>query len=106
MVKKQGKNKKQESKDMEEEHEKDIAESLEQITPFIEALAPRLIEYQKIREPIIKRGQWINFIVMMTILLSVSILAFYKVIDGSAVTGLIGVVIGYVFGSLYQQRIK
>ena len=74
--------------------EKDIADILEQITPFIEKLAPQIIEYQKIRAPQIKRHQYINFIVMMTILLSVSILTFYKIIDSSAATGLIGAVIG------------
>ena len=86
--------------------EKDLADILEQITPFIEKLAPQIIEYQKIRAPQIKRHQYINFIVMMTILLSVSILTFYKIIDSSAATGLIGAVIGYVFGGLYQQKDK
>ncbi len=86
--------------------EKDIADFLEQITPFIEKLAPQIIEYQKIRAPQIKRHQYINLIVMMTILVSVSLLAFYKIIDGSAATGLIGAVIGYVFGGLYQQKDK
>ncbi len=98
--------KKQKEQTVEEEYEKDLADIAEQITPFVEVLAPKIIEYQKVREPVIKRGQWINFIVMMTILLSVSILAYYKIIDGSAATGLIGAVIGYVFGGLYQQRTK
>lgn len=86
--------------------EKDLADILEQITPFIEKLAPQIIEYQKIRAPQIKRHQYINLLVMMTILVSVSLLAFYKTIDGSAATGLIGAVIGYVFGGLYQQKDK
>ncbi len=84
--------------------EKDLADFLEQITPFIEKVAPHIIEYQKIKAPQIKRHQCINFIVMMTILTSVSLLASYKIIDGSAATGLIGAVIGYVFGGLYQQK--
>jgi|GEM_PF-3167271 len=87
-----------------EVQEKDIADSLEQITPFIEALAPKVIEYQKVREPVIKRAQIINFIIMASIILSISLLAWHRVIDGSAVTGLIGAVIGYVFGGLYQQK--
>ncbi len=84
--------------------EKGLADILEQITPFIEKLAPQIFEYQKIKAPQIKRHQYINFIVMMTILVSVSLLAYYKIIDGSAATGLIGAVIGYVFGGLYQQK--
>ena len=86
------------------EYEKDIADIAEQITPFVEMVVPKIIEYQKVRVPIIKRGQNINFIVMMTILLSISILAYYKTIDGSAATGLIGAIIGYVFGGLYNQK--
>ena len=86
------------------EEEKDLGDLLEQVTPFIEVLAPKIVEYQKVREPVIKRWQYINGTVMMTILLSVSILAYLKIIDGSAATGLIGAVIGYVFGGLYNQR--
>ena len=84
--------------------EKDIADILEQITPFVEKLSPQIIEYQKIKAPQIKRHQYINFIVMMTILISVFILAYYNTIDGSAATGLIGAVIGYVFGGLYKSN--
>ncbi len=87
-------------------NEKDIADVLEQITPFIETIAPNIVEFQKVRAPIIKRWQWINFTVMMTILLGTMILAYAKIIDGSAATGLIGAVIGYVFGGLYQQKNK
>ena len=90
----------------EELPEKDIPDILEQITPFVESLAPRIIEYQKVRAPVIERWQWINFTVMMTILVSISLLAYFKVIDGSAVTGLIGAAIGYVFGGLYSQKNK
>ena len=94
----------EESPEQEYVGEKDISDALEQITPFIEKLAPQIIEYQKDRAPQIRRYQYINFTIMMTILLSVSILAYYKIIDGSAVTGLIGAVIGYVFGGLYHQK--
>ncbi len=86
--------------------EENLGDFLEQITPFVEALAPRIVEYQKVREPIMKRWQLINFTVMMTVLLTVGILAYYGKIDGSAATGLIGAVIGYVFGGLYQQKNK
>ena len=88
------------------EYENDFADALEQITPFIEVLAPNILEYHKIREPLIKRSQWMNFVVMVLILGSVFTLAFYGVIDGSAATGLIGAVVGYVFGGLYQQRTR
>ena len=86
--------------------EKDLGEIAEQLAPLIDSIAPHLIEYQKIKAPVIKRWQYINFTVMMAIIVSVSVLAGYKIIDGSAATGLIGAVIGYVFGGLYQQRNK
>ena len=91
---------------IEEIHEQDLGDIIEQITPFVETLAPSIIEYQKIRAPVIKRLQWINLTIMMTILLSTTILAFLHIIDGSAATGLIGAVIGYVFGGLYSQKNK
>jgi len=31
------------------------------------------------------------------------LLALFKIIDGSSTTGLIGVIIGYVFSKLYQR---
>lgn len=95
------------NEDIEEnEYEPTIAETLEQITPFVESLTPKIIEFQKVKAPIIKRNQIINFIVMMTILIGVLVLAYNNTIDGSAATGLIGAVIGYVFGGLYQQKNK
>jgi hypothetical protein len=57
--------------------EKEIADLLEQITPFVEKAAPYIIEYHKTKAPQIKRHQYINFIVMMTILVSVSLLAYF-----------------------------
>lgn len=86
--------------------ELDLGDFLEQITPLIKSLAPNIIEYQKVRVPVIKRWQAINFTVMMTILVGVIVLAYTQTIDGSAATGLIGAVIGYIFGGLYQQRNK
>ena len=84
--------------------EKDIADILEQITPFVETLAPKIVEYQKVRAPQIKRYQYVNFIIMMSILLSVFLLTYCELIDGSAATGLLGAVIGYVFGNLYRRE--
>ncbi|NJD51753.1 MAG: hypothetical protein FIB07_02685 [Candidatus Methanoperedens sp.] len=83
--------------------EKDLAETLEQITPFVQAISPLIIEYYKLKSPQVKRYQYINFIIMLAILGSVSTLAYHKIIDSAAATGLIGAVVGYVFGGLYQQ---
>ena len=83
--------------------EETIGDILKQLTPFVEKFAPQYIEYQKTIAPQIKRYQYIHFTIMMTILLSVALLAFFKTIDGSAATGLIGAVIGYVFGNIRTQ---
>lgn len=88
----------------EEEQEQTLGEFLEQITPLVESVAPALIEYQKNQAPLVKRNQLINAIIMFTILLGIIFLAYNQIIDGSAATGLIGAIIGYVFGGLYQQR--
>ncbi len=84
--------------------EEDIVEMLKKITPFIQIAAPRFIEYHKIKAPQIILNQVINFIIMIGILVAVSFLAYNKIIDSSAATGLIGAVIGYVFGGLYRQK--
>ncbi len=47
-----------------------------------------------------------NFSIMITLCVGVIALAYTKVIDGSAATGLIGAVIGYVFGHIYSKREK
>jgi len=98
------KDKKDEPEYIEEEQHKDLADMLEQLAPFVNKIAPHINEYQKIKAPTIKRWQYIHFTVMMTILIGTIGLAYFKIIDGSAVTGLIGAVIGYVFGGLYQQK--
>ena len=96
--------KKEENPEEEISEENDIADTLEQITPFIETLAPRIIEYQKVKSPQIKRYQYINFTIMMSILIAISFLTYCELIDSSAATGLLGAVIGYVFGSLYRRE--
>lgn len=84
--------------------EADIAEAVRALTPFVNALSPLIQKFQENNAPIVKRAQYMNFIFMMTVCLSVGLLAFFKVIDGSATTGLLGAVIGYVFGSIYSQK--
>lgn len=86
------------------QEEEDITEALRKITPFVKEISPSLLENQRIKAPIIKRGQIINFSVMMTLILSIGILAYFKIIDGSAATGLLGAIIGYVFGGLYNKN--
>ena len=79
-------------------------EGLEKLGEFIKELAPHYIKIQELNAPNIRRSQWMSFIVMMSILLGTIILAYYKIIDSSAATGLIGAVIGYVFGHIYSNK--
>jgi len=88
----------------EEIQESDLKELIDILKPLIEVIAPNYIEYQKIKAPLIERSQIINFLIMISILASITLLAYLKIIDGSAATGLIGAIIGYVFGGLYQNR--
>ena len=67
---------------------------------------PLFLKNQEINAPIIKRQQWMNFTIMITLCIGVIALAYAKVIDGSAATGLIGAVIGYVFGHIYSKKEK
>jgi len=67
----------------ENSQEEDIAEAFRKITPFVKQISPALLENQRIKAPIIKRGQIINFIIVITIVISVGLLAYFKVIDGS-----------------------
>jgi hypothetical protein len=84
----------------------DIGEFVNKITPLVELLAPNYIEYHKIRAPEIKRAQYMDFIVMFLIIISIAILTYLKILEGSAATGLFGAVIGYVFGGLYKREEK
>ena len=88
------------------EREEDIGDFLEQITPFVETLAPNIVQFQKNKVPLIKRTQLLNFLIMSIIILSVVLLAVTQIIDGSAATGLIGAIIGYVFGGLFSKESK
>lgn len=70
------------------------------------AIGPMLIKNKELDAPIIKRQQWMNFFIMSTLCIGVFVLAYIKVIDGSAATGLMGAVIGYVFGHIYSKKEK
>lgn len=70
------------------------------------SLGPLWLENKEINAPIIKRQQWMNFTIMLTLCGGVIALAYTKVIDGSAATGLIGAIIGYVFGYIYSKKEK
>lgn len=70
------------------------------------SLGPLLLKNKELDAPIIKRQQWMNFTIMMLLCAGVILLAWVKAIDGSAATGLIGAVIGYVFGHIYSKREK
>ncbi len=91
-------------KELKQDPDAQIKDLLKVATPLIEKLGPMVIEYQKITEPRVKRVQIINSIIMVTLILAIAILAYLKLIDGSAATGLFGAIIGYVFGGLYNQN--
>jgi len=92
-------------KDQEMEEE-DLEEGMSDLKELIEKVAPHFIEYHKIRAPLIRRQQIFNFVIVISIILAVVGLAYFKIIDGSAATGLIGAIIGYVFGSLYPTNVN
>jgi len=83
-----------------------VDESLEAIKELCVSLGPLVIKNKELDAPIIRRQQLINFAIMITICVGVFSLAWAKVIDGSAATGLIGAVIGYVFGFIYSKKEK
>lgn len=90
--------------DVEQDPDAQLKEMLKVFIPLVEKLGPLIIEYQKITEPRVKRAQIINSVIMITLILAIAILAYLKLIDGSAATGLFGAIIGYVFGGLYNQN--
>ena len=74
--------------------------------PLIEKFNSFIETQGKVNEPIIKRAQWMNFIIMLIVTLAVVGLSYIGKIDGSAATGLLGAIIGYVFGHIYSNREK
>jgi len=80
---------------------KDLAKALE---PILEKLNPILETQAKANAPIVKRAQWMNFVIMFFIVVAIVGLAYLGRIDGSAATGLLGAIVGYVFGNIYSKK--
>lgn len=88
------------------EEEPNPDQSLEMLMDLGETFGPMLLKNKELDVPIIKRQQYMNFSIMLIICLGVIFLTYFKVIDGSAATGLLGAVIGYVFGHIYSRGDK
>lgn len=84
--------------------ENDLKDLIDAVTPLIDAIGPYLQKTQENNLPIIKRSQWMNFVIMISLVIVVVGMAALNIIDGSAATGLIGAIIGYVFGHIYSNR--
>ena len=89
-----------------EETEDNSEQMLAMIKDLGNTFGPLLLKNQEINAPIIRRQQWMNFAIMITVCLGIIALAYTKIIDGSAATGLIGAVIGYIFGHIYSKKEK
>ena len=96
--------KKKESIESEINPEIDVNSLIQAIAPIIPNLAEAFKVGQENTGKIIRRSQYMNFIVMTLICIIVTTLAFFGTIDGSAATGLLGAIIGYVFGYIYSKR--
>ena len=79
-------------------------EAMDSLAQLAQLAIPAIVSFQEKNLPVIKRAQWLNFIIMITLTLGVIILGYLKVIDSSAVTGLLGAIIGYVFGHIYGKK--
>jgi hypothetical protein len=79
-------------------------ETIESLGDLANMIGPHINRYQELTAPAVKRAQWMNFTIMMTLCISVTLLAIFKIIDASAATGLIGAIIGYVFGHIYASK--
>ena len=87
-----------------ESENSEFTEFAKALEPILEKINPILETQAKANAPIAKRAQWMNFIIMFLIIVSVSALGYFGKIDGSAATGLLGVIIGYVFGHIYSKK--
>ena len=93
-------------KSKKEENKDNGEELIKLIKDLGVSLGPLLLKNKELDAPMIKRQQWMNFSIMITLCVGVIALAYTKAIDGSAATGLIGAVIGYVFGHIYSKKDK
>ena len=84
--------------------EEELTNLMKVATPLIEAITPLVDKVQNNNKPVLKRAQWMNFIIMFSLIIIIGTLAYTKTIDGSAATGLIGAIIGYVFGHIYSYK--
>jgi uncharacterized membrane protein YjjP (DUF1212 family) len=82
----------------------DLNSLIQTISPIIPDLAEAFKVGQENTGKIVRRAQYLNFIIMLLICVAVTLLAFFGTIDGSAATGLLGAIIGYVFGYIYSKR--
>lgn len=83
-----------------------IAEILEAVKPLVEIISPLINKNLEVRSPIIRRSQWMNYSIMIVLTVGIIFLSSLEIIDGSAATGLLGAIIGYVFGHIYSKREK
>jgi len=86
-------------------------EDTKKIMDFIQPIVPHIPEiiniYYKDREkeiPLYRLKYWMHLTIMIFIISSISFLAYCKIIDGSATVGIIGTMVGYVFGKLYSKN--
>ena len=91
-------------KKTDEEETVDIKELFVALGPLIDKLSPIITLTIEANAPIIRRGQWMNFTIMMVVVIGIILLAYSGKIDGSAATGLLGAVIGYVFGTIFSNK--
>ena len=82
----------------------DDKDLIELLNPLLDKWVTTQTKIIEANAPIVKRWQWINFIIMLILSGGVLFLAYSRVIDGSAATGLIGAMIGYVFGRIYSDK--
>lgn len=75
-------------------------EAVERLTPYISTLVSNLNDLKQPKPNIIMiRRQYFSYGVIILVVLSVSLLAYFGAIHGSAATGIFGAVVGYIFSN-------
>jgi Na+/H+ antiporter NhaA len=85
---------------------KDVEKLAKALKPLVDTLAPTFLKIKELEAPVIRRQQWMNFTIMVLLAVAIAGLTYQGKIDGSAATGLLGSIIGYVFGFIYGKRNK